>query len=61
MKEPFYIVATLQPVPGKAQEVIEAIQPLTEYVKANEPGCLQYEMFQPAGAEGNGPVVFIEL
>ncbi|KIW97159.1 uncharacterized protein Z519_02551 [Cladophialophora bantiana CBS 173.52] len=62
MKEPFYIVATLHPVPGRAQEVIEAIQPFTEHVKANEPGCLHYEMFQPADAEpGNGPIVLIEL
>ncbi|KAJ9612122.1 hypothetical protein H2200_003719 [Cladophialophora chaetospira] len=64
LKEPFYIVANLTPVPGKSQEVIAAIQPLTEYVQANEPGCLHYEMFQPAGPDvdaASAPVVFIEL
>ncbi|KIW27234.1 uncharacterized protein PV07_06992 [Cladophialophora immunda] len=54
MKEPFYIMAIRPPV-------IEAIQPFTEYVQANEPGCLHYQMFQPADAEpGNGAIIFIE-
>jgi len=53
MHEPFYIIAKLQPVPGKAQETINILQPFTEHVKATEPGCLQYEMFQPEATDAD--------
>ncbi|ETI23248.1 hypothetical protein G647_05047 [Cladophialophora carrionii CBS 160.54] len=64
LKEPFHIVATLNSPPGKAQELIAAILPFAEHVQATEPGCLQYELFQPTGSgldTADAPIVLIEL
>ncbi|KAJ9614098.1 hypothetical protein H2200_002234 [Cladophialophora chaetospira] len=63
MTSPFYVVATLQPAPGKTQEVLATLKSFTEYVKATVPGCLQLEIFRPVDAEDGSdtPIFFIEL
>ncbi|KAH7321940.1 hypothetical protein BKA65DRAFT_91351 [Rhexocercosporidium sp. MPI-PUGE-AT-0058] len=40
------IVAILSPKPGKADRLIELLSEVSEYVKANEPGTLKYQILR---------------
>lgn len=44
-------VATLTPLPGKTDELVEAMRDLVAQVHANEPGCLLYALHRHPDGE----------
>ncbi|KAK3934183.1 hypothetical protein QBC46DRAFT_414150 [Diplogelasinospora grovesii] len=55
---PLHFVAMMYPKPDRVARVEEIAQSLCEYVKANEPGVLQYQWFKVSGAEQPTIVVY---
>ncbi|KAH7393609.1 hypothetical protein BKA64DRAFT_676587 [Cadophora sp. MPI-SDFR-AT-0126] len=49
------IVAIITPKPGKIDRIVELLSEVSQYVKANEPGTLKYQI-----TRGKDEVVMIE-
>jgi len=56
------LLAIISPKPGKTDRVVELLSQVSEYVKANEPGTLKYEIMRvnKDKATGKEEVVMIE-
>jgi quinol monooxygenase YgiN len=56
------LLAIISPKPGKTDRVVELLQKVSEYVKANEPGTLKYEILRAGKdrASGKEEVVMAE-
>lgn len=52
------IVATMKVQPGKGEDFEAICKDLMAKVKANEPGCLTYQLYKPKGSEDT--YVFLE-
>lgn len=62
MSSEIHAVAIITPKPGKFDEVVEGLKALTDYVEANEPGVLRYQMHKQLNTtDGAECIVFIEV
>jgi len=58
MSEPFYVTVVLTPVPEKFERAKEVLAKLAEDSK-EEPGLLEYQLFEQTNGEGGANVLVI--
>ncbi|KAH8799122.1 hypothetical protein F5884DRAFT_812782 [Xylogone sp. PMI_703] len=54
------ILATVTPKAGALERVIELYQVIIQYAEANEPGCIEFQLFTEVNAQGKEELFTIE-